>query len=364
MFDITKIFEVICDLQTISNYAYDIHYSSSGSFFYQEHLFSERIGDVEETYDAKDDIIETVYLGRGIDAPLSEDITNRVAELTPVVSGDSDADFKQLRELVIKALVDVESLEDLTRGEEDLFGSIAHVLQRHNGLLFRQLDYSEDEIKNSKIKFFTTDTGARIPLLDGETKEQAIKRIAEEREQKRSEYESNIAPKDINGVKKGAEKSLDDIKDINPKGYEDNCAICGLAQEAQIRGYDVVAGKGDKWTSAELKDMFFDKDGNRLKSEKDFASEKDIMDYFKNDVQDGWRYLMNFYPVKELGEDGHVVNVYKENGKMVIYDGQNGKQYDHSYLSRVDYENRFKPELYRIDDKAFNSKFFKFLEKR
>lgn len=37
MFDISKIYTLICQLKTIGNYAYDIHYSANGKEFYSEH---------------------------------------------------------------------------------------------------------------------------------------------------------------------------------------------------------------------------------------------------------------------------------------------------------------------------------------
>lgn len=148
-FDFDKVFKIIGLLQTINGYAYDIHYSSSGSLFYEEHLLSERVGDSDEIYDFKDDVIETVYLGRGKDAPLSEEISEFVSKITPELTDSSDKNFKNLRDLISYTLVEIETLENLSRGEEDLFGSIAHVLQRHNGLLFKQLDYSADELNNS-----------------------------------------------------------------------------------------------------------------------------------------------------------------------------------------------------------------------
>lgn len=33
MINLDKIFDLICQIQAISNYAYDIHYSARGSFF-------------------------------------------------------------------------------------------------------------------------------------------------------------------------------------------------------------------------------------------------------------------------------------------------------------------------------------------
>lgn len=180
MFDIEKIFEIVCGINAISNYAYDIHYSAKGKFFYSDHLFAERIGDTEEMADEKDDLIETIYLGRGIEAPLSSDIAERVAELTPAVTDDTQLNFKMLRDMIVKVLIDIETLDDLTRGEEDLLGTVAHVLQRHNGLLFRQLSYTLEEVQNDKPDVdWITVKGNHIPIPKGASEEEKGKAIAQ-----------------------------------------------------------------------------------------------------------------------------------------------------------------------------------------
>lgn len=182
MFDINKVYDVLCGVSAISNYAYDIHYSSKGSFFYSDHLFSERLGDVDEFSEIKDDIIETMYLGRGIEAPLSKDISETVADITPEVTEDTLLNFKYLRQLIVETLVSIEQLDDLTRGEEDLIGTLAHILQRHNGLLFNQLVYSEEEETLNNDKWITVkphgeeEKGRPLFLKTGETPKQAMKR--------------------------------------------------------------------------------------------------------------------------------------------------------------------------------------------
>lgn len=181
MFNIDKIFEIICGLDAVSGYAYDVHYAAKGRFFYSDHLFSERLGDKDEFAEIKDDLIETVYLGRGYDAPNSADISYRVAEITPKISGNSQENFKRLRDMIVSLLVNIESLDDLTRGEEDLFGSLAHVLQRHNGLLFRQLDYTMEEFENASdedVEWITV-KGNHIPIPKGASGEEKKKAIDE-----------------------------------------------------------------------------------------------------------------------------------------------------------------------------------------
>ena len=138
-------FELLCQLKAISSYAYDIHYSAEGKNFYSDHLFSERLADV----DVEDDYIETMYLGESEDAPSSKEINDRVALITPDIVDDIDFNFKSLRDMIVSALMMIQNYDYKTKAEEDLLGSVAHILQRHNGLLFRQLKYTKDEISNA-----------------------------------------------------------------------------------------------------------------------------------------------------------------------------------------------------------------------
>lgn len=226
MINLNKIFDLICQIQAISNYAYDIHYSARGSFFYSDHLFSERVGDVEEISEVKDDLIETVYLGRGKDAPLSEDISLRVAEITPEVSKDTQTNFKRLRDLIISALVDIEDLKELTRGEEDLIGSLAHILQRHNGLLYRQLDYADTEVANERDIDWITVKGNHIPIPKGATEEekaQAINDFFKKREQPpRAGKDSSSYLAD---TRKNEEKITKEITDLAKKAGVENIGL-------------------------------------------------------------------------------------------------------------------------------------------
>lgn len=139
-------FELLCQLKAISSYAYDIHYSAEGKNFYSDHIFSERLADI----DVEDDYIETMYLGESEDAPSSKEINDRVALITPDIVDDMDFNFKSLRDMIVIALMMIQNYDYKTKAEEDLLGSVAHVLQRHNGLLFRQLKYSPEEVQNSQ----------------------------------------------------------------------------------------------------------------------------------------------------------------------------------------------------------------------
>ena len=143
-FELVK--KIACRLQAISNFAYDIHYNAKGNDFYENHLFAERIGDQYQTSAFKDEIFETCFLGRGQEVPSSKEIEDGVLALTPESSKDEEQDYKKLRGMISACLVDIESLTGLSLGEGDVFGRIASVLQRHNGLLFARLSYAEGEV--------------------------------------------------------------------------------------------------------------------------------------------------------------------------------------------------------------------------
>lgn len=372
-FELVK--KIACRLQAISNFAYDIHYNARGNDFYENHLFAERIGDQYQTSAFKDEIFETCFLGRGQEVPSSKEIEDGVLALTPESSKNEEQDYKKLRGMIFACLVDIESLTGLSLGEGDVFGRIASVLQRHNGLLFARLSYTEDEIvensqeqedawkylMNSKIEWRTTKTGAKFILKDGETEGQAIERIKKEKEENKKSFKENLYPKEINGKTKGKEKNPKEIGKTNATDNNENCALCSFAFELQTRGYDVKAKEGNEYTSAELKEMFYDENGDRLKTEVEINNQKEAQS-FLNSIKENERYLLNFYHLDSLGGEGHVVNVYKNGNRVEISDGQIGKKYDVSYLSRIDYENRHKPEIYRIDNKAVNPKYFEFLE--
>lgn len=173
-------FELLCQLKAISEFAYDIHYTAEGRNFYSDHIFSERLADV----DVEDDFIETLYLGESEDAPSSVEINEKVASITPEAVADTQTNFKALREMIVKALMMIEKYKFNTKAEEDLLGSVAHILQRHNGLLFRQLRYTNEEIRNSDDEidyWFSTKSGAHIPVRKGQTREDAINSFFEKK---------------------------------------------------------------------------------------------------------------------------------------------------------------------------------------
>lgn len=228
-------FELLCLLEAISHYAYDIHYTSKGRLFFSDHLFSERLADV----DVADDYIETFFLGKSEEAPSSADIAREVAKMTPEITDDQQGNFKRLRNLIIRALMVIENYKG-TKGEEDLLGSVAHILQRHNGLLYRQLTYTPAELQNNNEdwedivtpedtaqtldneKWITVhpsgkenpDDYRRVKVEDGETSKEAVERkFGKKKDEKKEAVEEKPTPKykvkDASSVKEAEQYARD-----------------------------------------------------------------------------------------------------------------------------------------------------------
>ena len=189
-FELVK--KIACRLQAISNFAYDIHYNARGKDFYENHLFAERIGDKKEVSELVDELFEIVFLGRGKDVPNSKELSEIILSITPSPKKDEEANYKKLRSMIISCLDDIQSLELLTRGEKDVFGRIAFLLQLNNGLLFACLRYDEDEkIEDETEEKWTIendrwitlhpnkenpDDYRRLKVEEGETLEEAVER--------------------------------------------------------------------------------------------------------------------------------------------------------------------------------------------
>ncbi|MEE0060243.1 MAG: hypothetical protein UE295_05385, partial [Acutalibacteraceae bacterium] len=208
-----------------------IHYNARGNDFYENHLFAERIGDQYQTSAFKDEIFETVFLGRGKDVPASKEIESGVLVLTPETQKNEESDYKLLRGMITACLEDIESLSGLSLGEGDLFGRIASVLQRHNGLLFARLSYGEGEVvdnsenqevswkylvnsKEDEIDWITV-KGTHIPIKEGETKEEVIERfLKDKRKETPKKKDESEKRETIERAKKNEQKITSDIKEI------------------------------------------------------------------------------------------------------------------------------------------------------
>lgn len=126
--DTTKINSLIVSLLVISNYAKDIHYNCKGENFYGNHIFADRINENLSEY--IDQLKEICLLGHGIKPLNSSDYLKTASNSIP-----KDISFSQMSELILNALALIESIEGISKGDENLIGTIAQDLQNNLGLI-------------------------------------------------------------------------------------------------------------------------------------------------------------------------------------------------------------------------------------
>lgn len=119
---------LIVHLLAIANYAKDIHYNCSGPNFYGEHLFADRF--VDDIYEYIDQIKEICLLGHNFKPLHSSEYLSQTSTVIP-----AGADFKLMRTLMVDALVIIEQMRDISRGDENLIGAIAQDIQNNVGLI-------------------------------------------------------------------------------------------------------------------------------------------------------------------------------------------------------------------------------------
>lgn len=276
-FELVK--KIVCRLEAISRYAKNIHYNSKGKSFYENYLFAEYLSDEETNLSFKDEILELVFLGRGRDAPSSRELESGVLVLMPESKKNEEEDYKLLRGMIIACLEDIESLKQLSLGEDDLFGRIASKLQRHNGLLFSTLRYSEEEkVSNSTseeaawkylmnsdddIKEWITVKGNHIPIKKGQTKEEAVKSFLDEKKKKDESSQYEGLGSDEKKVFDSASKDEPDItKDIVSEAKKQGVENAGLdfrkksVKRAIEKAETDKKEKGYKTTAEALENMY------------------------------------------------------------------------------------------------------------
>lgn len=119
---------LIVYLTAIENYAKDIHYNCSGPDFYGNHLFADRF--TENLSDYIDQLKEICLLGHGLKPLHSSEYLRRTSEIVP-----PGADFNLMRELMLSCLKEIESISNISKGDENLIGAIAQDIQNNVGLL-------------------------------------------------------------------------------------------------------------------------------------------------------------------------------------------------------------------------------------
>lgn len=121
--------KLIVLLMAIEGKAKDIHYTCSGSNFYGNHLFADRIADGID--DFIDEIKETCILGHG-NQPLSSG--EYYAEASQALNGM--ASFQSIAELILNCLIHIENIKkDVARGDSKILDDVASKLQNAKGLL-------------------------------------------------------------------------------------------------------------------------------------------------------------------------------------------------------------------------------------
>lgn len=112
----------------ITNYAKDIHYNCTGANFYGNHLFADRFTDKMDEY--IDLLKEVCLLGHGFKTLHSSIYLARAVQIIP-----QGADFKIIRDVMLNCLQEIETIDGISKGDENLIGAIAQDIQNNVGLI-------------------------------------------------------------------------------------------------------------------------------------------------------------------------------------------------------------------------------------
>lgn len=124
-------------LIAICNFSKDIHYNCKDEAFYSKHLLADRI---QENLNEYLDQIKEVFFLAGDKEPLpSGEYLSRATSLIPQIANEDKTNFISMQDLLIVTLQHIETLENLTKGEENLIGAIAQDLQNSLGLVNLQV---------------------------------------------------------------------------------------------------------------------------------------------------------------------------------------------------------------------------------
>lgn len=126
--DRNKIDNLIIYLLAIANYAKDIHYNCGGTSFYGQHLFADRF--IENLYEYIDQLKEICLLGHSLKPLHSSEYLLNASQVIP-----EGAEFKNMFQLMMQCLSTIETIENISKGDENLIGAIAQDIQNNVGLL-------------------------------------------------------------------------------------------------------------------------------------------------------------------------------------------------------------------------------------
>lgn len=134
MENINKLIEYLI---AICSFAKDIHYNVKGDAFYSKHLLADHLQENISEY--LDQIKEVFFLASDKKPLPSGEYLSRATSLIPQISKDDKTNFMSMKNLLVDVLKHIESLKDLTKGEDNLISTIAQDLQNSLGLINLQV---------------------------------------------------------------------------------------------------------------------------------------------------------------------------------------------------------------------------------
>lgn len=268
-------------------------------------------------------------------------------------------------------------------------------------------DSDDEEADNASLNFYSD-------IKEYIENDLSIKDEKEYFDKKKKIAEDYEKKGEINGVKRGNKMTFEEAdngkvnpkyvsrkdsptygvaeKDLTPElqsmkkeqdKYRVNCQTCVVAFEARMRGYNVQATGNTKEEnsmnyklSKDVRKAYIDPETGAmpkfLGKFEQINTDKRVAKFLDETVKEGERY--NFSVNWKYGS-AHIVSVFRENGKLVIYDPQSNKKYDKETLiteflsddkgkSATLYklktywgETRMPPRIYRVDNMLFNPKY-------
>lgn len=244
---------------------------------------------------------------------------------------------------------------------------------------FDRLNAKIDELQSEKNRRNLEKTKKEIE----EAKKAEEKRLQEAEQKKQkliADAKQNVYPKEIVGVAKGKEMTDEEADGNTPNpnfseggGYRTNCQSCVACYEMRKRGYNVTTLPNTKNSALEelshkYKDIWLDLNTGVIPEGEQITGSKadKVVLQLENKIMSGERYSLRLRWKKS--RYGHVVNMYRDNEGIILYDPQSGKKYRNNdlikYLSNAKMKGDNSPELLRIDNLAFNPKYMNKIVKK
>lgn len=191
-----------------------------------------------------------------------------------------------------------------------------------------------------------------------------------------------LRPAELAGVKRGKEMTHAQANEgrVNPKyydhnGYRINCQSCVVNYEARRRGYDVETKPNHN--NPKAKNLSYNTNlawidpatGDHPKiTRAGVKTAKQLLTYMKDNIEEGGRYTFQFY--WRNYNSGHIINAYKENGEVILYDPQVPVNWAYTkgdaalldYFKRIKYQEYgrdISPNLLRVDGLMFDEEMAK-----